>query len=95
MLNASADNGSACVSLSDEEFAGLVALDGSWQQRRPSSALELRLRQMDLIEPSRLSRLPVRTAKGEALVLANQPPDEEIERQTYVLPSNLLHSIAA
>ena len=90
-------NASGYVALSDEEYAALVAIDGSWQQRRPSPALELRLRQMGLIGPSRLSRLPCRTAKGEALVLASQtpPPEEETERQIYVLPPHIIDSVTA
>jgi len=51
-----------------EEFHGLVTIDGSLGQCRPSPAVEARLRNLGLIEPSPLSRLPVRTAEGEALV---------------------------
>jgi hypothetical protein len=88
---------SGYVSLSDEEFAALVALDGSMLQRRPTPALELRLRQLGLIEPSRFSRLPIRTAKGEALVLATQPPptDKQSERRPYALAAHLGVSVAA
>jgi hypothetical protein len=56
--------------LNAEEFAALVAIDGSLRQRRPPAATEIRLRRLGLIEPSPLSRMPVRTAQGEALVLA-------------------------
>lgn len=56
--------------LSAEEFAALVAIDGKLGARRPSAATEIRLRRLGLIEPSPLSRLPVRTLKGEALIAA-------------------------
>ena len=56
--------------LTSEEFAALLAIDGSLCARRPPAALEIRLRRLGLIEPSRLSRLPVRTPAGEALIAA-------------------------
>jgi hypothetical protein len=84
------------ISLTDEEFAALVAIDGTMLQCRPFPDLERRLRQMGLIEPFRLSRLPIRTAKGEALVKANQPPPrEELMRRSYVLTAHLAEGVAA
>jgi|GEM_PF-5994346 len=56
--------------LSAEEFAALLAIDGSLGARRPPAAMEIRLRRLGLIEASPLSRLPVRTPKGEALIAA-------------------------
>jgi hypothetical protein len=56
--------------LNAEEFAALLAIDGSLRARRPPAAIEIRLRRLGLIEPSPLSRLPVRTLKGEALIAA-------------------------
>jgi hypothetical protein len=56
--------------LNAEEFAALLSIDGSLRARRPSAATEIRLRRLGLIEPSRLSRLPVRTLRGEALIAA-------------------------
>ena len=84
------------VSLTDEEFAALLAIDGSMLQHRPSPDLERRLREMGLIEPFRLSRLPIRTAKGEALVKASQPPpSEELLRRSYAFTPHLRESVAA
>jgi hypothetical protein len=54
--------------LTDEEFAALVAIDSSIGQRRPSMDIEIKLRRLGLIERNGLSRLPARTAKGNALV---------------------------
>jgi len=51
-----------------DAFHGLVALDGGMMQVRPSPEMEAHLRYIGLIESSPLSRLPVRTPKGEALV---------------------------
>jgi hypothetical protein len=56
--------------LNAEEFAALLAIDGSLRASRPPAAIEIRLRRLGLIEPSPLSRLPVRTLKGEALIAA-------------------------
>ena len=60
--------------LTVEEFAALVAIDGSMRARRPPAATEIRLRRLGLIEPHRLSRLPIRTAAGQALILAAGVP---------------------
>jgi hypothetical protein len=54
--------------LTNEDFAALVAIDSSISQRRPSMEVEIKLRRMGLIERSGLSRLPARTAEGNALV---------------------------
>jgi hypothetical protein len=51
-----------------DAFHALVAIDGSIRQARPSPEMEAHLRQKGLIAPSRFSRLPVRTPKGEALI---------------------------
>lgn len=56
--------------LNPEEFAALLAIDGKLGACRPSAATESRLRRLGLIAPSPLSRLPVRTPKGEALIAA-------------------------
>jgi hypothetical protein len=53
-----------------DAFHSLVALDGSMMQVRPSPEMEAYLRYIGLIESSPISRLPVRTPKGEALVAA-------------------------
>jgi hypothetical protein len=53
-----------------DAFHALVALDGSFRQARPSPDMEAYLRHRGLIEPSPFSRLPVRTAAGDALVAA-------------------------
>jgi hypothetical protein len=45
----------------------LLAIDGSYHQRGPSPELEARLRELGLIELSRLSRQPRLTAKGDAV----------------------------
>jgi hypothetical protein len=58
--------------LTPDEFAALVALDSSIGQRRPSMDMEIRLRFLGLIERDGLSRLPARTARGEALVWAGR-----------------------
>jgi hypothetical protein len=58
--------------LTPDEFAALVAIDSSIGQRRPSMDMEIRLRLLGLIERNGMSRLPSRTAKGEALVLAGR-----------------------
>lgn len=57
-----------------EEFHGLVTINGTIGQHRPSPVVEARLRHLGLIEPSPLSRLPVRTAEGEALVASATRP---------------------
>ena len=56
--------------LTPEEFAALVAIDSSMAQRRPSMDIEIKLRRLGLIERNGMSRLPARTAKGDALVAA-------------------------
>jgi hypothetical protein len=61
--------------LTDEEFAALRSIDGSMLQRRPSMELEIRLRGLGLIDRDGMSRLPVRTAAGDALVRAGRIPD--------------------
>jgi hypothetical protein len=58
--------------LTPDEFSALVALDSSIGQRRPSMDMEVRLRRLGLIERNGLSRLPSRTAEGEALVQAGR-----------------------
>lgn len=54
--------------LSPDEFAGLLAIDGSITRRRPSMEIEIRLRQFGLIERNGISRLPIRTRRGNDLV---------------------------
>ena len=61
--------------LTSEEFAALQSIDGSMLQRRPSMDLEIRLRGLGLIHRDGMSRLPVRTATGDALVRAGRTPD--------------------
>ena len=58
----------AASSLSPDEFAGLLAIDGSTTQRRPSMDVEIRLRHLGLIERNGISRLPIRTKRGNDLV---------------------------
>jgi len=70
LTNRAPDNTTLADPLNAEEFAALVAIDGSLRARRPPAATEIRLRRLGLIEPSPLSRLPVRTLKGEALIAA-------------------------
>ena len=53
-----------------DAFHSLVAIDGSYRQFRPSPEMEAFLRYRGLIASSPISRLPVRTPKGEALVAA-------------------------
>lgn len=60
------------VTLTPEEFAALVALDGSMRQKRPSPEIERTLRRLGLIERFRWSGQPVRTADGNALVAAGR-----------------------
>jgi len=54
--------------LSPDEFAGLLAIDGTMGQRRPSTEIEIRLRSLGLIERNGLSRMPIRTRRGDDLV---------------------------
>ena len=61
--------------LTNEEFTALRSIDGSMLQRRPSMEMEIRLRNLGLIHRDGMSRLPVRTAEGDALVKAGQTPD--------------------
>jgi hypothetical protein len=56
--------------LTPDEFAALFAIDSTIGQRRPSMEMEVRLYRLGLIERNGMSRLPARTAKGEALVRA-------------------------
>jgi len=58
--------------LTPDEFAALVAIDSTIGQRRPSMDMEVRLRHLGLIERNGMSRLPSRTAEGEALVRAGR-----------------------
>ena len=53
-----------------DAFHSLVAIDGTYHQFRPSPDMEAFLRYRGLIEPSPISRMPVRTLKGDALVTA-------------------------
>jgi hypothetical protein len=55
------------MKLTPEEATALRAIDGSYHQRGPSPELEARLRELGLIELSRLSRQPRLTAKGDAV----------------------------
>jgi hypothetical protein len=55
------------MKLNPEEATALLVIDGSYHQRRPSPELEARLRERSLIEPSRMSRQPRLTAKGDAV----------------------------
>ena len=63
------------LSLTNEEFAALRSIDGSMSQRRPTPELEIRLRNLGLIHRNGMSRLPVRTPEGDALVKAGQTLD--------------------
>ncbi len=54
--------------LSPDEFAGLLAIDSTMGQRRPSTEIEIRLRSLGLIERNGLSRMPLRTRRGDDLV---------------------------
>ena len=63
------------LSLTNEEFAALRSIDGSMLQRRPSPEMEIRLRSLGLIQRDGMSRLPVRTAEGNALIKAGLTPD--------------------
>jgi hypothetical protein len=63
------------LSLTNEEFAALRSIDGSMLQRRPTPELEIRLRNLSLIHRNGMSRLPARTAEGDALVKAGRTPD--------------------
>ena len=68
----------ATPGLSPDEFAGLLAIDGSIMQRRPSMEIEIRLRQLGLIERNGISRLPIRTKRGNDLVNEARRPLSEI-----------------
>ena len=66
--------------LTPDELAGLVAIDGTLAQRRPAADIEIRLRQLGLIDRHGLSRLPLRTERGDDLVrayLAARPAGDE------------------
>ncbi|HTG18536.1 MAG TPA: hypothetical protein VK681_00755 [Reyranella sp.] len=63
------------LSLTNEEFAALRSIDGSILQRRPSMEMEIRLRGLGLIQRDGMSRLPVRTAAGNALIKTGPTPD--------------------
>lgn len=54
--------------LSSDEIAGLLAIDGTMGQRRPSIEIEIRLRSFGLIERNGLSRMPLRTRRGDDVV---------------------------
>ena len=54
--------------LSPDEFAGLLAIDCTMGQRRPSTEIEIRWRSLGLIERNGLSRMPIRTRRGDDLV---------------------------
>lgn len=58
--------------LSPEEFAVLVAMDGGVRQYRASPEIEIKLRRLGLIEPSKFSGIPVRTPAGDARVKAGK-----------------------
>lgn len=58
----------AASDLSPDELVGLLVIDGSITQRRPSMEIEIRLRQFGLIERNGMSRLPARTKRGNDLV---------------------------
>lgn len=58
----------AASDLNPDELAGLLAIDGSITQRRPSMEIEIRLRQLGLIERNGMSRLPTRTKRGNDLL---------------------------
>lgn len=60
--------------LTPEELAGLQAIDGTMAQRRPSIEVEIRLRTLGLIERTGLSRLPIRTRRGNDMVKQHTPP---------------------
>jgi hypothetical protein len=62
-------------SLTSEELAALRSIDGSILQRRPSMEMEIRLRGLGLINRNGISRLPVRTPAGDALIKAGRTPD--------------------
>jgi hypothetical protein len=63
------------ILLTNEEFAALRSIDGSILQRRPTPELEIRLRSLGLIHRNGMSRLPARTAEGDALVRAGGTAD--------------------
>ncbi|MCC8432365.1 hypothetical protein [Reyranella aquatilis] len=60
--------------LTPEELAGLRAIDGTMGQRRPSIDIEIRLRALGLIERTGLSRMPIRTRRGDDLVKKHTRP---------------------
>ena len=72
-------------SLTSEEFAALRSIDGSMLQRRPSMEMEVRLRSLGLIHRDGMSRLPVRTAAGDALIKAGRrrTPEAVSRRQAF------------
>jgi len=63
------------LSLTNEEFAALRSIDGSMLQRRPTPEMEIRLRSLGLIHRNGMSRLPARTAEGDALIKAGRTAD--------------------
>jgi hypothetical protein len=63
------------LSLTNEEFAALRSIDGSMLQRRPTPEMEIRLRNLGLIHRNGMSRLPARTAEGDALIKAGRTAD--------------------
>jgi hypothetical protein len=52
----------------------LRAIDGTMGQRRPSIDIEIRLRALGLIERTGLSRMPIRTRRGDDLVKKHTRP---------------------
>lgn len=54
--------------LTREELAGLIAIDGTMTQHRPPPEVETRLRLLGLIDRNSISRLPIRTMRGQRLV---------------------------
>jgi hypothetical protein len=60
--------------LTPDELAGLRAIDATMGQRRPSIDIEIRLRALGLIERNGLSRMPIRTRRGDDLVKQHTRP---------------------
>lgn len=58
--------------LSPEEFAALVAIDGTLNEHRPSAQLEIRLRHLGFIERCNRNGMPIRTPKGAGRVKSGQ-----------------------
>lgn len=60
--------GQQIQNLTAEELAGLIAIDGTIRQKRPQAEIEIRLRLLGLIDRNSISRLPIRTKRGQELV---------------------------